>query len=260
MEHRFLIPAAFLGVVLLGGCVATKPTTKPPTISHVHIGHTLTGWTSTPDRRGLLDVAEEEAGIAQEHARYAVEAATQLNLIKEHVGHVLHAIDPKLLAQGPGLGFGLRPALAGAVNHVGYAAESDDASANIKAFNPSFAEMGAAVERRIALVVGLAEVVMATSSVAEAEALAAEILKLATAFQTGTDEDGDGSIEIAEAGLSQIRREIEAAVAREVPPYAAFDNSYLFNLTRSSSGRWSFQQTGEGGSGGSDGGGGSGSY
>ena len=42
-----------------------------------------------------------------------MEAANRLNLIKEHIGHVRHAIDPELLAEGPGLGFGLQRALAG---------------------------------------------------------------------------------------------------------------------------------------------------
>lgn len=248
---RQLPPLALLLFLLaLTGCV----TTKTPTIAHVHIGHALTGWTKTPDRQGLFVIAEKEAAIASQHARYAVEAAGSLDLIKEHTGHVLHALDPGLAPGGPGLGFGFQAAIGGAVSHVRYAADSDDVSANIKAFAPSFTTQGDAIERRIDILIGLANAIVDTASLAEAAAMANEVLRLTEACQNGADENGNGAIDIDEGGLKHMREQIEQAVGREKPPYATVDTYYLFNLIRLSSGEWAFktsdtQELGGGGGG-----------
>ncbi len=73
-----------------------------------------------------------DARVADEHATYAVEGARNVASIKVHVGHVLHAIDPKQEADGPGTGYGLTRALEGSAQHLGYAREVPDASANLK--------------------------------------------------------------------------------------------------------------------------------
>ena len=237
VQGRVFTLALLVCFGLLSGCVSTKT----PTIAHVHVGHALTGWTKTPDRQGLFVIAEKEAAIARQHARYAVEAADNLKLIKVHTVHILHALDPGLAAKGPGLGYGFQPAINNAVTHIRYAADSNDVSANIKAFAPGFEKMGDAIERRINIIIGLANAILDASSIAEAAALSNEVLKLAEASVTGADENGDGVVGIGEGGLNQMRQQIEAAVGRENPPYATVDTFYLFNLIRLSSGDWAFK-------------------
>jgi hypothetical protein len=98
--------------------------------AHLHIGHVMTNWRDTPGGRGFLPVAVEEARVAVLHAGLATKA-TLLDDIKLHAGHVLNAIDPTIEPKGPGAGYGIRKAAAGAQQHLGFAATADGATANI---------------------------------------------------------------------------------------------------------------------------------
>ena len=73
-----------------------------------HIGHVLTSFADTPDKVGLLAIAKTEAGIAAQHAGFAARTPTNLESMKRHAAHVLHAIDPTLEAMGPGKGYGVK--------------------------------------------------------------------------------------------------------------------------------------------------------
>src|SRR5207244_11758232 len=82
--------------------------------AHLHIGHVMTNWRDTPGSRGFLPVAVDEARVAVLHAGLAVNSAN-LDDIKLHAGHVLHALDPAVERAGPGAGYGVRKAAAGAL-------------------------------------------------------------------------------------------------------------------------------------------------
>jgi hypothetical protein len=91
--------------------------------------------------------------------------------------------------------------------------------------------------------------VQASTSVKEASVSVAEIAKLAQANLSGDDSNGDGvagSVP-AQYGLLQLRKELEAIVAHENPPYVTVDQWYLFNLVRLPNGRWVFDKLGRGG-------------
>src|SRR5919106_7029295 len=103
-----------------------------PNMSHVHMGHVLTGWQDTPDQMGLLPTAQAEAEVAAQHAGFAASRPDDLNWMKLHVVHVVHAVDPTAAPSGPGLGYGLERAAAGVGQHAGFAAESEGASDNVK--------------------------------------------------------------------------------------------------------------------------------
>jgi hypothetical protein len=98
--------------------------------AHLHIGHVMTNWRDTPGSRGFLPVAVEEARIAVQHARLAARS-TALDDIKLHAGHVLHALDPAVEPKGPGAGYGVRKAAAGARQHLDLATAADGATASI---------------------------------------------------------------------------------------------------------------------------------
>jgi hypothetical protein len=98
--------------------------------AHLHIGHVMTNWRDTPGTRGFLPVAIDEARVAVMHAELAAKSAS-LDDIRLHAGHVLHALDPALEPKGPGAGYGVKKATAGAQQHLDFAAKADGATAAI---------------------------------------------------------------------------------------------------------------------------------
>ena len=107
-----------------GAILVTKVEAIP---AHLHLGHVMTNWRDTPGSRGFLPVAIDEARVAVQQARLAAKA-TALDEIALHVGHVLHALDTAVEPKGPGAGYGVRKAAAGAKQHVEFAAKAEGAS------------------------------------------------------------------------------------------------------------------------------------
>jgi hypothetical protein len=176
--------------------------------AQAHIGHVMTGWGDTPGGRGLLPTAEAEAGIARQHAGLALSDPGDLDSIKLHTGHVLHAVDPSAIDAGPGLGYGLEKAAAGVATHIGLAAGSADASDNVKLH----AEHVAASARNVVIwsreIVALADEIAASSDAAEAATMAQEVRALLGCIVDGCDADHDGAISWGpgEGGLAQARQ------------------------------------------------------
>lgn len=254
-----LVGTAFL-LASVSGCV----TVQRPTIAHTHVGHTMTAWTDTPGKDGLLNTAEREADAVASAARAAAAADGNLTTMKSHVRDMRHAIDPRLEPEGAGAGYGLRRAVEGSISHVQYAAESADVTGNIRSHAPEFAARGEAVLETIDTMIGLSDAVIQARSAGEAAALSAELPRLADAVRFGADENNDGTIQVGESGLTQMRDGMELAMARENPPYTTVERRWLFNLIRLPSGTWAFRDTGSGsspytgGDTGRDGGGGGG--
>ncbi len=232
-------------LTILAGCASIKEKVLSetfPTISHVHIGHAITGWKSTPGKKGLFQTAEEEADIALAHAEYAMEKPNEIDLIKLHVRNVMHAVSPKSQKEGAGLGFGLKRALAEAVSHITYAAESEDASENVQNFAKPFAENAEITSEQCDLILALGEEILLMDSAQDAISLAEEIMNLTRGSVEGVDTDGNGVIGSgpSEYGLKQLRSQISAMVDREDPPYRPVAQRYLFGLIRLPSGKWAF--------------------
>src|SRR5205085_10550083 len=85
--------------------------------AHLHIGHVMTNWRDTPGARGFLPVAIDEARVAALHAGLSAKSAT-LDDAKLHAAHVLNALDPYVERTGPGAGYGVKKAAAGALQHL----------------------------------------------------------------------------------------------------------------------------------------------
>src|SRR5216117_2134170 len=85
--------------------------------AQTHIGHVLDSFNGTPMNMGLLPTAMAEAKTAAQHAGLAAKATT-LAMVQTHAGHVINAIDPTIVAQGPGAGYGLKKAAQGVAQHA----------------------------------------------------------------------------------------------------------------------------------------------
>ncbi len=186
-----------IGAVLLAAFANssdTMATADDPKESHLHIGHVLTSWNDTPDERGLLPTAMSEAAIAVVHAGLALKQPDNLDWLKLHTTHILHAVDTSVMAQGPGLGYGARAAANGAAKHVGFAAESGDASDNVKLHAMHVATSAGNVNAWIDQIVDLGKQVEASTSAAQAASLLRQIEVLSQQLLDGVDANGDGQV------------------------------------------------------------------
>jgi hypothetical protein len=227
---------ALLALLAATGCVS-----RPPTIAHVHVGHALSGVHVTPGQAGYLLVAEERAAVVRELAQKAATATTLPQIKTEVAAAVTATVSDDA--------FGLRHSLVQASNHITFAATSDDASANIRASAPQFANDIVRVVARCELIGLLGKDVESTTNVQEAQTLAAEIARLAQQNLDGEDADGDGVVgsKPAEYGMKQLRTRLDQMIAREDPPYRTVDDTYLFNLVRLPNGKWVFDKFKRGG-------------
>jgi len=201
MRHatiRSALVAAMAGLFVMTGGAAAQA-------AHAHMGHVADGWGDAPDGAGLLPTAAAEADIASTHAGLAVSNASDLAAIKAHIGHVANAVDPTVETAGPGKGYGLIKAATGAATHIRLAAESDDASDNVKLHATHVATSADNVVARAQRIMELAAEVKATDDVAAAAAMAEEIQELTQAIVSGHDADGDGRVSWGEGegGLEQ---------------------------------------------------------
>ena len=151
---------------------------------HAHIGHVMTAWRDTPGTVGLLTVALSDARVGAAHAQLAAKSQT-LDDMKLHAGHVLHALDPTIEAKGPASGYGTKKAAAGGLQHVGFAAEVDNASAAVKqqaaTVSAMLTETMSAIDRAIAT----AQQIRSASASAEAKPAVDELLTLASSIGDG---------------------------------------------------------------------------
>lgn len=162
--------------------------------AHTHIGHVISGWKDTPEGKGFLPTAQAEAAIAAKHAGFAASSPDDLKAMKVHAGHVRHVIDPTTEASGPGLGYGLLKATNGAIKHITFASESDDASDHVKkhAFHMMTSASNAVTRTQLAM--AEADAIIASSTAADAATHVTKLVELTTAIITGHDANGDGKI------------------------------------------------------------------
>ena len=236
MMKRLAALVMVLSLLGAAGCAS-----RPPTIAHVHIGHAITGVHVTPNQEGYLVTAERRGGQAVEFSRIAA-GSTDLAVIKQNVAAAVKATDSEN-------DFGVKQAIVMAANHITFAATSDDASVNVQQAAPVFAAHITRVVERCDLIILLGKDVEASTSAKEAAVSVAELGKLTQANVSGDDANGDGVVGSApsEYGLVQLRKELEAMIARENPRYVTVPQWYLFNLVRLPNGRWVFDKLGRGG-------------
>jgi hypothetical protein len=206
-----LVIAAALGGVLLvaqrGGDAGEKPAAAPANPAHTHIGHVMTSWKDTPSMQGFLPAAVADAKVAATHAGLAAKSPDNLDSMKLHAGHVLNALDPSIEMKGPGSGYGVKKAAAGALQHVGLAAKSPGASQAVNTHathvSASLTNVGQWTDQAIAT----AQKIRAATSAAAAAPLVQELVAQTNAISNGMDADKDGKVswQAGEGGLAQAQ-------------------------------------------------------
>ena len=189
--QRTTLTGILCAVVIVLGSVNLAAQDGP---GHNHIGHVMDAWNDTPEGAGLLLAAIAEAEIAARHAELAAKDPSNLDAMKRHTTHVLHAGDPTKIENGPGNGYGVRRAAEGAAKHIQAAANADGASDAIKAHSTHVATSAQNSVTRSDEIVMLAEKIAMAGSAAEASALVGELNGLAQALLAGVDAHDDGRV------------------------------------------------------------------
>jgi hypothetical protein len=183
------------------GAVAANP----------HLGHIMNAFTGTADGNGLLPTALAEARIVAQHAGLAARNTSDLDAMKLHIGHVIHAIDPAEAESGPGAGYGLKKAAAAIAQHIDLAARAQGASENILTHAVHIATAARNTADRADQVLALAMQIQAATTASEAADLVAKLNTLAGQITAGVDADGDGRIgwQEGEGGLQHIEQHLK---------------------------------------------------
>lgn len=231
--NRQVTLALALVCVLQTGCSTTTPT-----IAHVHVGHAITGAHDTPGNIGYFTLAEQQSEKVVALASRAAQPGQALSTVKGQIAELTRLVND----QKP---YSMAEAVAEAASHISYAANSDDASANVKAGATKFNAAIDGIAFRSNLIKLYASDVAVSDSTDEVMALATEINKMARANHNGEDTDGDGTIGSSsrEYGIVQLRTELDDLIARENPPYTTVERWYLFNLIRLPNGNWMFRKS-----------------
>lgn len=178
----------------LAGLIPGAASAQQANPAHAHMGHALDGFGDTPEGQGLLPTALAEARVAATHAGLAARDPENLDAMKTHTRHVLHAIDPTQVESGPGAGYGVKKAAAGAAQHIELAARAEGASDNVTTHAPHIAASSRNAVTRSDRIVELAGQVEAATSASAAAPLVAEINTLAQQILAGVDANGDGRV------------------------------------------------------------------
>jgi len=228
-----------VAIALLAGAQAACVSQQAPTIAHVHVGHSITAAHDTPNREGYFVVAEKRAYAAALLASDAVSPGQTMAQIQATLAELNRAVND-------GAEYPLDAAVKAAASHIRFAADSNDASANLRSGASMFeANIDDILYRNNLINLYVIDAV-ASSSQDEVEQLANEIHKLAVSNQNGEDLNGNGIIGdfARERGIVQLRQDLDAMIARESPAYRTVDSWYLFNLIRLPNGDWIFRRSG----------------
>jgi hypothetical protein len=195
-------------VVGLVGAIGVPPAGAQEATLDQRLAVVRTAAAGTPEGRGLLPTALAEARVAVVEARRAAEAA-DLATQQAHARGVIHAIDPGRVGAGPGLGYGLRRAVAEIAAQLAPAAGAD--APDVATLLPRALAAAAQVQTWSDALIAAAERILAARQApgtAEREALA----RLAAQLTTGVDADGDGQVTFApgEAGLRHLGLSLRA--------------------------------------------------
>jgi hypothetical protein len=174
-------PVRLIGELRGEAIAATRVEAYPP---HLHMLHVMTNWRDTPGGVGLLIAAMSEARVAVTHAKLAANAG-DLAEMKLHTGHVLNALDPAVEPKGPGAGYGVKKATAGAQQHLGFALNAEGASASMKTHATQVLPRLAEVDKWTAEAMATGQKVRAATTAGDAALFVAQLGVLTTQIADG---------------------------------------------------------------------------
>ena len=191
----------FVGLAILAAGVAAVSAQQD--MVKTHIGHVTTAFNGTPNGQGLLPTAMAEAKIAAQHAALAMKSEGNLDGMKLHAGHVIHAVDPTVEMKGPGLNYGVKRAAQGVAQHIGLAAKAPGASKNVMTHSNHVATSAGNVVKWSDEIVKTAQDVRSATDAKVAAGHVAHLNMLAQQLAAGVDADKNGQVgwQAGEGGL-----------------------------------------------------------
>jgi hypothetical protein len=206
------IALGLLALMGFGRTLAAQEATADVVPAIAHVLRVSDEFRGTPENMGLLPTAVAEAEIAHRHATLAAEDPEDLDAMKRHAAHVLHALNPDEVEDGgPGLGYGVILAASRAAHYIELAAASEGATDGIRTHATHVATAARQAATRAEEALALANDIRDAEEPAEAAALLDELVALTDAILNGVDADGDGSIgwQEEEGGLAQATRHLD---------------------------------------------------
>lgn len=192
------------GQALPGTAVGTQAKLPVPGgPAGIEIGFVANTFAEAPVLMGLLPAALAEARIAIQHATLAARQPANLDYMKLHAGHVINALDPKLVTPGPGLQYGVKRAADGVATHIELAAKAQGATPGITVHATHIAMCARNTVTRADAIIAVAQKIMGATSAAEAATLVTQMGAMAEQLIAGADANSDGRItwEAGEGGL-----------------------------------------------------------
>jgi predicted lipoprotein with Yx(FWY)xxD motif len=210
-------PGDITGDGVANGAWKIAAVAAAPNLVRVHLAHVTTTFPDAPNRQGLIAAGLAEARIAAQHAALAAKAGANLDAIKLHAGHVLHAVDPASEPSGPGLGFGVRRAASGLVEHIQLASKVPSVSNNVLTYAARVLVSGTNTIRRCDEIAALVRQIKAASAAADAAPDVARLNTLAQQLASGADINKDGEVgwQTGEGGLEQAQAQIQVMLKGE---------------------------------------------
>lgn len=218
MRIRDRVPAvlaAVLPAVLIGAGLAAQEASP----AQVHVAHVTTAFGGAPEGQGLAATASAEAGTALLHANFSAGDLSDLAAMRRHGAHVAHLLDPADAGAGPGLGFGVVPAVEGVLRHIGLAAEAEGASENLRTHAGHVTTIGNGVLAVARHAADVARRLESAPSIRRASPLVAELRLLAYHVAEGRDVNGDGEMSLdGDAGIQQMEAHLYLLLEGEALP------------------------------------------
>ena len=176
-----------------------------------HIGHVNTSFRDTPEQKGFLETAIAEADVAIQHATLGMRDLTNLDAMKRHAGHVLNALDPSLMAEGPGKGYGLKKAATNVANHITMAGGTEGQPAGVKTHSVHVAQSANNTVKRVDEMIALAQQIQSATSAEQAKPLFEQLNAKAQQLRAGVDANSDGRVgwQEGEGGLDMSKTHMD---------------------------------------------------
>jgi len=203
---RATLTGAVLALSIAG--VPNDPARAQEPAHRAHIGHLAAGFDGTPEGRGLLATARAEAEIVVRHASLAAADPSNLDAIKLHAGHVLHAVDPTSVSSGPGLGYGLLRAAQAAERHAEMVWDDTEAPRQVRWYAERVTVSVRNTVERADSIAGLARQIREATTAAAAAELVDDLTAVTNALIPGADANRDSGIgwRRGEGGLEVTRQ------------------------------------------------------
>lgn len=199
-------------LIAAGTATSTGPElhAQEPNPAHTHIEHVRSGFPATPDGSGLLTAALADAEVAARHARLAADDPTYLEGMRLHARHVLHAVDPSRIEEGPGSGFGVKRAAEEVARHIELAAAAEGASDPVVVHAEHVAAAARAVAARADEVAEAVTEIEEAYDYTEAGSAVGRLEELVGQLVEGADLTGDGSVGWGEGegGLQHVEQHV----------------------------------------------------